>query len=103
MWLIPKSKHASIVAMLSASFVPGLANPAIGQQPKAMGEIRTPVLPSGRSSILWGQFPSCYSVSREEDDKKMDGRKMQRTAGLISFLHLFVTNVFVNCRKSQTL
>ena len=41
---MPKSKHAWIVAMLSASLVPGLVMPAIGQQPKAISETLKPVL-----------------------------------------------------------
>jgi hypothetical protein len=44
-------KQARIVARLSLSFVPGLVMPAIGQHPKATGEICMSVLPSGRSCI----------------------------------------------------
>jgi hypothetical protein len=49
---MPSSKHALIVAMLSASFTPGEVIPAIGQQPKATSEIRIPVLPSDRYNMV---------------------------------------------------
>ena len=51
-WLTPNSKQALIVAMLSASFTPGVVMPAIGQQPKATSEIRIPVLPSARYNMI---------------------------------------------------
>jgi hypothetical protein len=35
------------------------------------------------------------------DDKKIDGRKMKRTAARIPSLHLFVTNLFVSYQESQ--
>ena len=45
---MPKSKHSRTVAMLSASVVPGLVRPAIGQQPRAISETWMPVSASGR-------------------------------------------------------
>ena len=64
---MPNSKHARIVATLSSSLVPGLVSPAIGQQPRATGEIRRFVLPSGRSSmdVLKLQMFSGGTVARQ--------------------------------------
>ena len=50
---MPRSKHAWIVAMLSASLIPGLVMPAIGQQPKATSEICRPVLARGRYCMVF--------------------------------------------------
>src|SRR5689334_21674128 len=48
---MPTSKHFRIVAILSASLTPIVVTPAIGQQPRATGEISIPVFPSGRRSM----------------------------------------------------